>query len=131
MRWRLLHRPCGTDGVPTNEGATMSKSLTKFGDRQAQSAIGAATVELSLPLLACLEQTQSAFFGLCVTAGKQVLEAMMEADRTALCGPAGQQDAARAAGRAGGATGAVSTRSRRRSGSAGRSAALCRGALWR
>jgi hypothetical protein len=59
----------------------MSKSHTKFGDRQAQSAIGTATVELPLPLLACLEETQSAFFGLCVTAGKQVLEAMMEADR--------------------------------------------------
>jgi hypothetical protein len=85
----------------------MSKSHTKFGDRQAQSAIGTATVELPLPLLACLEETQSAFFGLCVTAGKQVLEAMMEADRTALCGPAGQHDAARVAGRAGSATSRV------------------------
>ena len=111
----------------------------------------------------------------------------MEADRTALCGPAGRHDAARVAGRAGsttsrvvlggreiglrrlrvrsvggrragpaelsaaaardpldrhtleaiasgsrcGATGAASTRSRRRSASAGRSAAPCRGASWR
>jgi len=85
----------------------MSKSLTKFGDRQEQSAIGTATVELPLPLLAYLEETQSAFFGLCVTAGKQVLEAMMEADRTALCGPAGQHDAARVAGRTGSATSRV------------------------
>ena len=79
----------------------MSKSLTKFGDRQPQSAVERATVELPLPLLATLEDAQSAFFGLCVTAGKQVLEAMMEADRTALCGPAGRHAAARGAGRAG------------------------------
>ena len=85
----------------------MSKSLTKFGDRQAQSAVGTASVELPLPLLACLEDTQSAFFGLCVTAGKQVLEAMMEADRTALCGPAGRHDTARGAGRAGTTTSRV------------------------
>lgn len=85
----------------------MSKSLTKSLDRQAQSAFERATVELPLPLLAALEDTQSAFFGLCVTAGKQVLEAMMEADRTALCGPAGRQDAARVAGRAGSTTSRV------------------------
>lgn len=85
----------------------MSKSLTKFRDRQAPSAVERVTVELPLPLLAMLEDTQSAFFGLCVTAGKQVLEAMMEADRTALCGPAGQRDAARIAGRAGSAASRV------------------------
>jgi transposase-like protein len=85
----------------------MSKSLTKFRDRQAPSAVERVTVELPLPLLATLEDTQSAFFGLCVTAGKHVLEAMMEADRTALCGPAGQHDAARVAGRAGSAASRV------------------------
>ncbi len=85
----------------------MSKSLTKFRDRQAPSAVERVTVELPLPLLATLEDTQSAFFGLCVTAGKHVLEAMMEADRTALCGPAGQHDPARIAGRAGSATSRV------------------------
>jgi putative transposase len=58
-------------------------------------------VQISLPLLASLEPTQSAFFGLCVSAGEQVLEAMMEADRTARCGPAGMRDAARSAGCAG------------------------------
>jgi hypothetical protein len=84
----------------------MSKGLTKFSDRQAQKA-GTATVELPLPLLATLEGTQSAFFGLCVTAGKQVLEALMEADRTALCGPAGCWDEARVAGRAGSTTSRV------------------------
>ncbi|MGH7288104.1 MAG: IS256 family transposase [Myxococcota bacterium] len=85
----------------------MSKSLTKFRDRQAQSAVERVAVELPLPLLATLEDTQSAFFGLCVSAGKQVLEAMMEADRTALCGPAGRWDAERVAGRAGSTTSRV------------------------
>jgi transposase-like protein len=85
----------------------MSKSLTKFRDRQAQNAVGRATVEFPLPLLAVLEDTQGAFFGLCVSAGKQVLEAMMEGDRTALCGPAGCWDEARTAGRAGSTTSRV------------------------
>jgi transposase-like protein len=47
---------------------------------------------------------QHAFVGLCVHAGKQVLAAMMEADRTALCGPKGVPDARRRAVR-GGTTG--------------------------
>jgi hypothetical protein len=44
---------------------------------------------------------KSAFFGLCVNAGKQVLAAMMEADRVALCGPKGRPDADRRALRGG------------------------------
>lgn len=48
-----------------------------------------------------LHDVQSAFFGLCVTAGKQVLAAMMEADRAALCGPRGVADAERTAYRGG------------------------------
>jgi hypothetical protein len=72
----------------------MSKGLTKSGSRQELVAAQTARVELTLPLLAVLEDTQSAFFGLCVDAGQQVLGALMEADRTALrangstgCGP--------------------------------------------
>jgi len=34
-----------------------------------------------------LRDVRHAFFGLCVQAGKQVLAAMMEADRQALCDP--------------------------------------------
>jgi len=45
--------------------------------------------QLSLPVAGVLQDVQSAFFGLCVTTGKQVLAAMMEADRVALCGPGG------------------------------------------
>ena len=53
------------------------------------------------PLAAVLSDVKSAFFGLCVNAGKQVLAAMMEADRVALCGPKGRPDADRRALRGG------------------------------
>lgn len=53
------------------------------------------------PLAAVLSDVRSAFFGLCVQAGKQVLAAMMEAERTALCGPKGKPHAHRHAGRGG------------------------------
>ena len=39
------------------------------------------------PLAAVLCDVKSAFFGLCVHAGKEVLSAMMEGDRVELCGP--------------------------------------------
>ena len=58
-------------------------------------------VQLSLPVAGVLRDVQSAFFGLCVNAGKAVLGAMMEAERTALCGPKGRPDASRAAYRGG------------------------------
>jgi len=79
----------------------MSKGLTKSGSRQELAAAQTARVDLTLPLLAVLEDTQSAFFGLCVDAGQQVLGALMEADRTARCGPTGRHDDGRTHGRAG------------------------------
>jgi hypothetical protein len=79
----------------------MAKSLTKRSRRQALRIIAPPSVEIPLPLLATLEDAEHAFFGLCIDTGKQVLAAMMEQDRVALCGPAGQHDPARRAGRAG------------------------------
>lgn len=58
-------------------------------------------VRLSLPVAGVLRDVQSAFFGLCVNAGKAVLSAMMEEDRVALCGPKGVPDSARSAYRGG------------------------------
>ena len=43
-------------------------------------------MQLSLTVEGVLRDVQHAFYGLCVNAGKQVLAAMMEADRVALCG---------------------------------------------
>ena len=75
------------------------KSLTKsIGSKLAATDV---RVQLSLPVAGVLRDVQSAFFGLCFNAGKAVLAAMMEAERTALCGPKGVPDAGRGAYRGG------------------------------
>jgi transposase-like protein len=57
--------------------------------------------QFSLPVANVLRDVRSALFGLCVNAGKAVLRAMMEAERTALCGPRGVPAAERTAYRGG------------------------------
>ena len=79
------------------------KSRTK----PALRVVPAAQVQLSLSMDGVLRDVRHAFYGLCVNAGKQVLAAMMEADRVALCGAKGVPDAKRRAGRGGHAAGAV------------------------
>ena len=82
------------------------KSRTK----PALRVVPAAQVQLSLPIQGVLRDVKHAFYGLCINAGKQVLAAMMEADRVALCGAKGVPDADRRAVRGG------STRSAGRAG---------------
>jgi transposase-like protein len=79
------------------------KSRTK----PALRAVPAAQVQFSLAVDGVLRDVQHAFYGLCVNAGKQVLLAMMEADRVALCGAKGVPDVRRRATRGGHAAGAV------------------------
>ena len=71
------------------------KSRTK----PALRVVPTAPVQLSLNVQGVLRDVQHAFYGLCVSAGKQVLAAMMEADRVALCGaknvPAAHRQAVR------------------------------------
>jgi transposase-like protein len=85
----------------------MAKHPTKSSPRQDLVVVNAPTVQIPLPLLSALEDAESAFFGLCVETGKQVLAAMMEQDRIALCGPAGRHDAERRAVRAGSTESAI------------------------
>ena len=73
------------------------KSLTK----PALRVVPAAQVQLSLNVQGVLREVQHAFYGLCVNAGKQVLAAVMEADRVALCGAKNVPDAQRNAVRGG------------------------------
>jgi putative transposase len=73
----------------------------KSGMKRTAQVVPAAQVQLSLPIQSVLHDVQHAFYGLCINAGKQVLAAMMEADRAALCGPKGVPDTDRRAGRAG------------------------------
>jgi len=75
------------------------KSRTK--SMQAARLADDVHVQLSLPVAGVLRDVQSAFFGLCIDAGKAVLAAMMEAERSALCGPKGCPDATRTAYRGG------------------------------
>jgi hypothetical protein len=75
------------------------KSLTKLSKPKLVSKD--AQIQLSLPVTGVLRDVQSAFYGLCVNAGKAVLSAMMEEDRAALCGPKGVPDVSRTAYRGG------------------------------
>jgi len=72
-----------------------------------------ALIEVPLPLLGALANTRNAFFELCVDAGRQVLDAMMEQDREWLCGPRWKRDVDRVAGRAGTTPSAVTLGGRR------------------
>lgn len=72
-----------------------------------------ALVEVPLPLLGALTSTRNAFFELCVDAGRQVLDALMEQDREWLCGPLWKRDPERVAGRAGTTPSAVTLGGRR------------------
>ena len=59
------------------------------------------TVQVPLPVLGVLRDTREAFHELCIRTGQQVLMAMMEADREALCGPKGGHQEQRRAWRGG------------------------------
>jgi len=81
----------------------MAKHRKKSNSRQELTLVSpsTATVQVPLPLLAALEDVEHAFVGVCIDAGETVLRAMMEQDRTALCGPAWKPDAERSGRRAG------------------------------
>lgn len=75
------------------------KSLTKPALRAVP--VPNREVQISLAVGGVLRDVQHAFFGLCVSAGKKVLAAMMEDDRKELCGLKGVPDANRRALRGG------------------------------
>jgi len=65
----------------------MKKSRTGSRAREAVASPPVATVQVPLQLLDVLADTRTAFFGLCLDAGQQVLRTMMEQDRERLCEP--------------------------------------------
>jgi len=79
----------------------MAKHHTKSKGRQELAVAHTAAVEIPLPLLAALEDVEHAFLGVCIEAGEVVLGAMMEQDRTALCGLPWKPDTLRPGRRAG------------------------------
>ena len=81
----------------------MRKSVTG-GDRgQGNGARAGELIEVQLPLglLATLDDVQQGFFSFCVAAGREVLTAMMEREREALCRPKWVPNAERRAVRGG------------------------------
>jgi putative transposase len=79
----------------------MDKHPTKSKGRQGLAVAHQATVEVPLPLLTALEDVEQAFLGVCIEAGEVVLAAMMEQDRTVLCGLPWKPEAHRPGRRAG------------------------------
>lgn len=69
--------------------------------KPALRVVPAAQVQLSLNVQGVLKDVEHAFFGLCVSAGRQVLAAMMEAERVAVCGAKNVPDPRRKALRGG------------------------------
>src|SRR5438552_15851905 len=85
----------------------MRKSRTGSAAGEALASPPVAAVQVPLPLLDVLADTRTAFFGLCLDAGQQVLLTMMEQDRQRLCGPKNVPDPARRAYRGGSVRGEV------------------------
>ena len=79
----------------------MTKHAKKSSHLQAVDLARRTTVEIPLPLLGAFVNIHESLFEFCVDVGQQVLGAMMEEDRVVLCGPRGQHDPDRRAGRAG------------------------------
>ena len=66
----------------------MKKSRTlRKNDQAHQTVEPTVTVQMPLPMLAAMSEVGQSFHALCIDAGRQVLGAMMEHERTALCGP--------------------------------------------
>ena len=80
----------------------MKKTRTLRREHQDPQAIApTVTVHMPLPMLAAMTEVSHSFQSLCVDAGRQVLAAMMEHERTTLCGPNWIPNPQREAGRAG------------------------------
>jgi putative transposase len=80
------------------------ESLTnrsKRGLRAVAASKHAAMEQRLLPVAGVLLEVRQAFQGLCVQAGLRVISALMEEDRTAVCGPKGVPDEGRRAVRGG------------------------------
>ena len=79
----------------------MTKHAKKSAHLQAVELAKTANVEIPLPLLVAFAGIESSYFDLCVHAGQQVLDAMMEQNREDLCGPLWKRDPDRKPGRSG------------------------------
>jgi putative transposase len=79
-------------------------------ERPCQPQVG---VQLPLPLLSLLKTAREGFFDLCVLVGQQALQALMEQDRTELCGAKWTRDPSRRAVRGGSTSSEITLGGRR------------------
>ena len=79
----------------------MTKHAKKSNHLQVVDLPKTTAVQIPLPLLGALGSVEKSFFDLCIRAGQQVLDAMMEQDREDICGPPWKRDPGRKANRAG------------------------------
>ena len=91
----------------------MKKSRTGSPAGEALASPPVVTVQLPLPVLDVLADTRTAFFGLCLDAGQQVLGTLMEQERERLCGPKNVPTPDRRAYRGGSVRGEVTLGGRR------------------
>ena len=92
----------------------MAKDRTQVGrSHEQQPTEQRFAVELPLPLLSTLIDSRAAVMELCIHTGLEVLQHMMEQDRTALCGPVRQHAADRTAYRGGHAPAEITLGGRR------------------
>jgi|GEM_PF-4130745 len=65
----------------------MGKNARRRTGVQEEAGERRVAVQLSLPMIDALVGLEEDYFSLCVRSGEIVLRAMLEADRTELCGP--------------------------------------------
>ena len=96
-------RPCSVIGqgwIQQGGEPPMAKHDRRKTSGQPRSS-QPVTIQVPLPVLGVINGVREAFHGLCIATGLQVLEAMMEVDRDALCGPKGRHQVERPAWRGG------------------------------
>ena len=86
----------------------MKKPATTEKSCQPQVAL-----QLPLPLLNSLKAVRDGFFELCIRVGEQALSALMEQDRTELCGAKWSRDPSRRAVRGGSTSSEITLGGRR------------------
>ncbi len=79
----------------------MGKNVRKRPEVQGAAGERRVSVQMSLPMIDALVGLEEDYFGLCIRSGDIVLRAMLEADRTELCGPKWGRGADREVVRAG------------------------------
>ncbi len=100
-KWRFL--PLSPEGAVVNKPKTEGTAIKESAGNSISLRAPVVSVQIPLPVLEALGRAQGDLLVLFVDTGREVLQAMMEQDRIALCGPRGKRLPGRAAAHAGSA----------------------------